>query len=130
MASDSAGSSVDRHGSRQSSDNSKMDFSSLAKTLHLSLPIKLDRNNFVPRKAQVLAAIRALELEEFIDGSLSEPPKFVEVVAPNGVNKETVKNPEYSAWKRSDQLLLCWLYSTLSEKIIGEVTACTSSKHV
>ena len=73
-----------------SSQSSRLDFQSLAKTLTLNLPIKLDRNNFVYWRALILPAIRALELEGFINSSKPEPQKYVKV------NKEVIVNDEYS----------------------------------
>ncbi|KAK2652535.1 hypothetical protein Ddye_012393 [Dipteronia dyeriana] len=76
-----------------SCSSSGMDFQSLAKTLTLNIPIKLDRNNFVYLEALILPAIKALELEGFINGSRPEPHKYIEV------NKEVIINDEYSGWK-------------------------------
>ena len=80
-------------GNNSNSNLSSLDFTSLAKTLNFNLPMKLDRNNFINWKAQVSAAIRALELEDFIDSSKLPPAQFLEDHTPN---------PEYRAWKRSD----------------------------
>ncbi|KAL5856397.1 hypothetical protein ACOSQ3_003855 [Xanthoceras sorbifolium] len=50
-----------------------MDFSSLAKTLHFNLPIKLDESNYIYWKTQILPAINALDLESFIDETKTPP---------------------------------------------------------
>ncbi|KAL5766579.1 hypothetical protein ACOSP7_017196 [Xanthoceras sorbifolium] len=84
--------------------------------------IKLNRDNYVYWKVLVLPAIRALELEEFINGEKVCPNKFVKVLSLNGIDKELVVNKEYSCWRRLDQFLLSWLLSTISEGLIGEVT--------
>lgn len=42
-----------------------LELSSLARALNFNLPIKLDKTNFINKRAQVLAAIRALELDDY-----------------------------------------------------------------
>ncbi|KAL5846290.1 hypothetical protein ACOSQ3_009814 [Xanthoceras sorbifolium] len=60
---------------QQSQQSSTMDFSSLAKTLHFNLPIKLDKDNYIYWKIQILSAVNALDLEEYIDSSKHPPPQ-------------------------------------------------------
>ncbi|KAL5797917.1 hypothetical protein ACOSQ2_002737 [Xanthoceras sorbifolium] len=102
--------------SQQSQQSSTMDFSSLAKTLHFNLTIKLDEDNYIYWKTQILRAINALDLEEYIDNSKHPPPQI-----------EQQPNKEHQRWKKSDQILLFWLISTLSQKVVGQVTKCKSS---
>ncbi|KAL5819164.1 hypothetical protein ACOSQ4_023006 [Xanthoceras sorbifolium] len=90
-----------------------MDFSSLAKTLHFNLPIKLDESNYIYWKTQILPAINALDLE------ISDES--------GGIRVEQHLNPEFQKWKKSDQILLFWLISTLSQKVVGQVTKCKSA---
>ncbi|KAL5740224.1 hypothetical protein ACOSQ2_029404 [Xanthoceras sorbifolium] len=89
--------------SQQSQQSSTMDFGSLAKTLHFNLPIKLDEDNYIYWKTQILPAVNALDLEEYIDSSKHPPSQF------------------------TNQILLFWLISTLSQKVVGQVTKCKSS---
>lgn len=44
-----------------------LNFTSLAKILNFSLPIKPDKNNFINWKAQMSVVIRAMELEDFVN---------------------------------------------------------------
>ncbi|KAL5780818.1 hypothetical protein ACOSQ2_011555 [Xanthoceras sorbifolium] len=116
--------------SQQTQQSSTMDFSSLAKTLHFNLSIKLDEDNYIYWKTQILPAINALNLEEYIDSSKHPLPQFINVQIPNetgGGRIEQQPNKEYQRWKKSDQILLCWLISTLSQKVVGQVTKCKSS---
>ncbi|KAL5841915.1 hypothetical protein ACOSQ3_012518 [Xanthoceras sorbifolium] len=110
-----------------SSSSRKIEFASISKALNFNLSVKLTRDNFVHWRAQVLPAIRALELDEYINGEKSCPSKFVELIFDNSGEKEIVVNDKYVDWRRSDQLLLCWLMSTVSEGLIGEVTDCNTS---
>ncbi|KAL5810166.1 hypothetical protein ACOSQ4_026734 [Xanthoceras sorbifolium] len=80
------------HQSSQSAATSE--FNSIAKTLNFNLPVKLDRDNYVHWKAQVLPAIQAYELDDFISGLQSIPPQFVEVSSTVGVI-ERVENKQY-----------------------------------
>ncbi|KAL5813194.1 hypothetical protein ACOSQ3_028144 [Xanthoceras sorbifolium] len=108
-----------------------MDFSSLAKTLHCNLPIKLDEDNFIYWKTQILPAINALDLEDFIDSTKTPPSQFinVQVCDENGeTHIDQQPNKEYQKWKKSDQILLFWLISILSQKVVGQVTKCKSAR--
>ncbi|KAL5822099.1 hypothetical protein ACOSQ3_023981 [Xanthoceras sorbifolium] len=49
--------------------------------LNFNLPLKLDRNNFPLWRAQVLPAVRAYNLEDFIFESKLAPPKFTEAIS-------------------------------------------------
>ncbi|KAL5840724.1 hypothetical protein ACOSQ4_013332 [Xanthoceras sorbifolium] len=82
----------------QQTQSSSMDFDSLAKTLHFNLLIKLDENNYIYWKTQILHAVNALDLKILL-----------------------------IALKKSDKILLFWLISTLSQKVVGQVTKCKSS---
>ncbi|KAL5758381.1 hypothetical protein ACOSP7_020992 [Xanthoceras sorbifolium] len=115
---------------QQTQQLSSMDFGSLAKTLHFNLPIKLDESNYIYWKTQILPAVNALDLESFIDETAVPPSQFIAVQVSNGnggVRIEQQLNPEYQKWKKSDQILLFWLISTLSQKVVGQVTKCKSS---
>ncbi|KAL5855592.1 hypothetical protein ACOSQ4_005394 [Xanthoceras sorbifolium] len=103
-----------------------MDFQCLAKTLNFNLPIKLDKTNYVNWKAQVTAAIKAFELEEMISSSHQPPNQFIEELDDEGV-KILKPNPQYRAWKRADQILLCWLLSTISAGELGQVNKSKTS---
>ncbi|KAL5854653.1 hypothetical protein ACOSQ4_004455 [Xanthoceras sorbifolium] len=101
------------------------DFSSLAKTLNSNLPLKLDKTNYIYWKTQVMPAIRALDLEDYISPSVSAPPKLIEVLSHDEQGSSTIKhqiNPAFAVWKKADQILLCWLLGTLSPSVLGQVT--------
>ena len=97
-----------------------MDFSSLAKTLSLNLTLKLDYNNYIYWKAQVLTAIEALDLEGFVNGEKLPPSKFISVPSDDSIEQQ--ENPDFNNWKKSDKLLMSWLFSTLTPSVLGQVT--------
>ncbi|KAL5778756.1 hypothetical protein ACOSQ2_009493 [Xanthoceras sorbifolium] len=49
------------------------DYSTLAKTLKSNMPIKLDKTNYIYWKTQVMPAVRALDLEDYIYSSSVVP---------------------------------------------------------
>ncbi|KAL5836917.1 hypothetical protein ACOSQ3_014086 [Xanthoceras sorbifolium] len=46
--------------------SSSSDFAALAKSINFNIPVKLDRENYVYWKAQMLPTIEAFELDDFI----------------------------------------------------------------
>ncbi|KAL9408620.1 hypothetical protein AB3S75_047072 [Citrus x aurantiifolia] len=58
-------------------------------TYIFTTPIKLTQNNFMLWRSQVISSIRANELEGFIDGSHTCPPRFLTNPEPNGTTINT-----------------------------------------
>ncbi|KAL5776264.1 hypothetical protein ACOSP7_009190 [Xanthoceras sorbifolium] len=58
-------------------------YSTLAKTLKSNMPIKLDKTNYIYWKTQVMPAVRALDLEDYISSSSVVPQDFIEVYTHN-----------------------------------------------
>lgn len=98
-------------------------------TFNFTVPIKLDRQNYLMWKSQVLPSIRGNELEGFINSTKPCPNKFLVVVA-DDQTAETTVNPEYALWKKQDQLLLSWLLSSMNESVLSSVISCTTSYEV
>ncbi|KAL5761091.1 hypothetical protein ACOSQ2_019929 [Xanthoceras sorbifolium] len=57
----------------------QIDYSSLAKTLNSNVPMKLDKSNYIYWKTQVMPAIRALDLEDYISGLAVIPKPYIDV---------------------------------------------------
>ena len=109
------------------------EFSSVSKCMNFNLPIKLGKNNHIYWKAQVLAAIQALDLEDYVCGLNQPSIKFVSVQSINESGETIVEqkmSQEYNNWKRIDKLLISWIYSTISEGVIGQVIGCQTSFEV
>ncbi|KAL5788367.1 hypothetical protein ACOSP7_005316 [Xanthoceras sorbifolium] len=102
----------------------------ISKNLNFNLPIKLDDNNFIYWKTQILPVVRAYDLEDFIFGSTTCPAKFVMEIDEESGTAIQRYNDDYLAWKKIDQLLVSWLMSTLSESILGRVTQCVTACEV
>ncbi|KAL5800889.1 hypothetical protein ACOSQ3_032521 [Xanthoceras sorbifolium] len=69
-------------------------------------------------------------MEEFIFGPTKCPNKFVQVI--DSVFGETTLNfnDEYLNWEKIDQLLVSWLFSTLTQSVLGQVTSCVTACEV
>ncbi|KAL5769787.1 hypothetical protein ACOSP7_013941 [Xanthoceras sorbifolium] len=78
-----------------------MDLPSLVKTLNYHINIKLDSNNY--------------NYWKHVAGPVLD-----------GVHTIVI-NPTYTAWRRADQLLLGWLFSTINPKVIEQITECTTT---
>ncbi|KAL5794665.1 hypothetical protein ACOSP7_003259 [Xanthoceras sorbifolium] len=108
----------------------QIDYSSLTKTLNSNVPMKLDKSNYIYWKTQVMPAIGALDLEDYISGSAVIPEPYIDVHTDIEGERTLIQkqvNPAYSHWKKTDQILLCWLLGTLSQGVLGQVTQCRTS---
>ncbi|KAL5811845.1 hypothetical protein ACOSQ3_026795 [Xanthoceras sorbifolium] len=111
----------------------KVVYASLAKTLNSNLPLKLDKNNYIFWKTQVLPAIRSLDLEDYIDPLVPQPQKYVEVQSCNESGEIIIRqqvNPFYAIWKKSDQILVCWFLSTISPSVLGQLQRVYSQQSI
>ncbi|KAL5753555.1 hypothetical protein ACOSP7_021775 [Xanthoceras sorbifolium] len=118
-----SGSSSNLNAINNSSVINQVQASSFPNHLNFNLPLKLDYDNYVIWKSQVLPAIRAYDLEEFILGESRSPQKFIETVNEETGDCVRSVNSEFLQWKKTDQLLVCWLRSTLSPFVIGQIQA-------
>ncbi|KAL5823554.1 hypothetical protein ACOSQ4_021454 [Xanthoceras sorbifolium] len=98
------------------SSQRKSQVSSLSSSLNFKLSIKLDHNSYNYWRMQVLPAIGAFDLEDFVLNCKKCPEKFVEIAVEGSDQVE--------------QLIVCWLFSTLHESIFSQVTHCTTSFEV
>ncbi|KAH9726247.1 retrovirus-related pol polyprotein from transposon RE1 [Citrus sinensis] len=98
-------------------------------TYVFTTPIKLTQNNFMLWRSQVVSSTRANELEGFINGSYTCPPRCFTSPGPNQT-VVTHQNLEYQIWKKQDHILLSWLLSSLSEGVLGTVVDCSTSHEV
>lgn len=99
-------------------------------TLSQPFSLKLDRNNFPLWKTMVFTIIRGHRLEGYLNGQKECPPEVlcVDRVDTNGASfTETQRNPEFEVWIVNDQLLMGWLYGSMSETIASEVMGCRSA---
>ena len=91
-----------------------------------SVSIRLDNNNFLLWRKQVLAAIRGHKLQNFVFGTKPSPLRFLTL---RDEEMDNV-NPEFLDWEQQDQLLLSWLLSSMSEGILTHMVNCENSAQV
>ena len=74
-------------------------------------PVKLDRNNVILWRTQVLASVKGNGLEGFINGVLKCPEQFLPFTSTGEASSSNVSelrsaNPDFIVWVKTDQLLL------------------------
>lgn len=82
------------------------------------LTVKLSKDNFVMWKVQIEFALEGHDLETFINDDLEPPPKRISV---SENSSATEVNPEYTKWKKQDQLISSWLLGSMTENILEQV---------
>ena len=94
------------------------------------LPIRLDRHNFVLWRSQVLPTVRAHGFDGILFGTTPTPAQFIE--SRDEATQTVIRrsNPQYENWLRYDQFLMSWLFSSISESMLGHVNRCRSSAEV
>ncbi|KAF3780320.1 hypothetical protein EJ110_NYTH39541 [Nymphaea thermarum] len=89
--------------------------------------LKLTHNNFLLWKTQVLALIESQDMEGFLIGAISAPPKNITVPADP---QKLISNPRYESWRRSDHLIKGWITGMLSKSVLGLVVGLNSSQEI
>lgn len=94
---------------------------------------QLDQSNFLLWKNLALPILRSYILEGHLTDDKSCPPETIEVVAPetivhsegssSGTSRTTVMktNPNFEAWAIIDQLILGWLYNSMTHEVATQV---------
>ena len=80
--------------------------------LNHPLPVELDGNNYVLWKTQIENVIYANGFDEHIEGLKPCPPQMT---ATGEVN------PDFITWQRFDRMILSWILSSLTSKIMGQI---------
>ncbi|KAI4385726.1 hypothetical protein MLD38_003721 [Melastoma candidum] len=85
--------------------------------------LKLENGNYPLGKGQVLAAVIAGGLEDFIFGRLKSPSQYLD-------DNMLIINPEYKEWQRSDKIVMSLLFSSLTAEPLSQVVGCKTSCEV
>ena len=80
--------------------------------LNHTLPVKLDRTNYILWRSQIDNVIFANGFEDFIDGTSICLEKDL---------SQGVMNPAFVAWRRQDRTILSWIYSSLTPGIMAQI---------
>jgi hypothetical protein len=75
--------------------------------VHLAhlVTVKLNPDNYLVWRAQVLPLLRSYYLDDYVDGTVPCPPPMVHVLAPDGTPMALPK-PAYRQWTAQDQAIL------------------------
>lgn len=98
-------------------------------------PVKLDQNNFILWRTQILTSIKGNDLEGFINGDKKCLEQFLPFENNNRAKTSTGTgsrsiNPEFVAWMKIDQLLLSWMMSSIQQNLLSTVIDSTTSKQL
>ena len=98
-------------------------------------PVKLDQNNFILWRTQILTSIKGNGLEGFVNGDRKCPDKFLSIfnteeTSGSDVSESRSVNPEFVAWMKTNQLLLSWMMSSIQQSLLSTVIDCTTSKQL
>ena len=96
--------------------------------VHHLVTIKLNRENYLLWKAQIVPYLRGQHLFGFLDGSQLAPPQILIVTTAEITTPRP--NPDYHAWLVQDHMILSALISSLTENILAYVVRCITSREV
>ncbi|KAL5718134.1 hypothetical protein ACHQM5_011070 [Ranunculus cassubicifolius] len=97
--------------------------SSLTNVTYL-LPVKLEgATNYLVWRSQFNPLLTIYDLEGFLDGSSTCPKQL----SPGENGSPAAVNLEYILWKKQDQILLSWIFSSLTEHVLAQVVGQTTS---
>jgi gag-polypeptide of LTR copia-type len=81
----------------------------------------LNHDNYLVWKSQIVPVLRGYDLMCFIDGT--DPPPRSLTTADGSIST----NPAFSRWQQQDQLILAWIFNSISQSILAQVINCNSS---
>ena len=91
------------------------------------LNIKLDKGKYLLWRSQFLPLLKLHNLEGLVDGTSPCPVRFLPSIEKDA---QPTINSEYTRWSKFDQMLLCWLISSLTEAVLAHVVGLTTSRAV
>jgi hypothetical protein len=96
--------------------------------MHLAhlVTVKLNPDNYLVWRAQVLPLLRSYYLDGYVDGSFPCPPPMVHVLAPDGTPM-ALQNPAHRQWTAQDQAILSAIPSSLMPTVAGMVLFAATS---
>ncbi|KAA8525572.1 hypothetical protein F0562_007427 [Nyssa sinensis] len=119
-----ASSSASYSSSSSSLSSSSLTPPSITPSFSHIVTTKLTTDNYLLWKVQTFAYLRGQDLYGYVDGTQPKPPKFLS----ESPDSPPTINPAYSLWKRTDQLVLSVLFSSLSNSILGHVLSCSTAQ--
>ncbi|KAK0604285.1 hypothetical protein LWI29_014156 [Acer saccharum] len=99
-------------------------------TFNHPLSIKLDHENYLLWKSQMLPVIQGHDLKGYILGTHPCPPKDITPKTGDSSTDEPTINPHYVSWRKQDKLLLSWINASLTPEVLVQVTSLETSHDV
>ena len=90
------------------------------------ISVKLNDDNYLIWRQQILATVRGYRLESYLTGEQHIPPQLVAVAGSDLMEI----NEEFLAWHSQDQLLSAWIQGSLSESAMVLVVGLESAKDI
>ena len=85
--------------------------------------MKLDENNYLIWKNQLLNAIIANGLEDFIDGCHPCPIRFLD-------SQIQIVNLDFTTWHRFNRLIMSWIYASLTERMLYQIVGYSTALEI
>jgi gag-polypeptide of LTR copia-type len=85
----------------------------------------LNHDNFLVWRSQILLVLRGHSLVGFIDGTKSSPPQFIT----DSDGAQSI-NPDYEIWHQQDQLILAWIFNSVSFPLLAQVVRCETTASI
>ncbi|TYK10642.1 Retrovirus-related Pol polyprotein from transposon TNT 1-94 [Cucumis melo var. makuwa] len=92
--------------------------------------VKLNDDTFLLWKFQILTALEAYDLENFLESESEPPSKYLISTESSSASATGTPNPAYKVWKRQDRLISSWLLGSMSEEILNQMLHCKSAKEI
>lgn len=93
---------------------------------HGIVTVKLNKDNFLLWKAQIVPYLRGQKVFGFLDGTIMPPPPTL--AQSTDTTTGPTDNPDYLLWVQQDQLILSTLLSSLTEGVLTQVVGCVTSR--
>lgn len=103
-------------------------FSTPSLRISQCVTLKLSSTNYLLWKTQFESFLSSQSLLGFINGSTPRPPPTVTKRDGDVVTEEA--NPDFVKWVRRDQLVMAWLFGSLSEEALRSVYGLNSAQDV
>jgi hypothetical protein len=94
------------------------------------ITIRLNPNNFIYCRTQVVSILRSNLLFGFVDGTLSCSSTMIPNPAAGTAGASvTIPNPQYAAWHQQDQAILSAIVCSLHESVLGMMMMMVATSH-
>ena len=91
-------------------------------SLNQAFTVRIDQSNYLLGRTQMLNIIIANGIEEMIHGKIPAPSWFLG-------DSENI-NLEYNIWQRQNRLVMCWIYSLLTEGVMTQIIGLDTTSEI